>query len=213
LEAGDHLDQQTFHARYLAMPKGTRAELIGGVVFMPSPAKRRHSRMHFRVISWAEAYEEATPGVEGFDNVSNILGEESEPQPDVALTIAPDKGGQTRDVDDWMVGPPELNIEVAVSSESYDLHEKLRDYEKAGVKEYLVIVLRHKRVLWYFARKRRFVLKEPGADGILRSDVFPGLWLDPAALLRGDMKRVRTVLAQGLATPEHAAFVAKLAAK
>ncbi len=213
LEMGDRLDQPTFHARYEAMPPGTRAELIGGIVYMPSPPKLRHCRHHFLVINWVGNYEEATPGVEGSDNITDILGPESEPQPDVVLRIIPEKGGQTRSVDDWLIGPPEWIGEVAVASESYDLHAKLRDYERAGVKEYMVVALRQKRVFWFVLRQGKFVELPPGPDGILRSEVFPGLWLGPAALLRGDMRRVKEVLALGLATPEHAAFVAVLAAK
>ena len=104
LENGDRLDQKTFHQRYEAMPEETRAELIGGIVYMSSPLKRRHGRMHVRAAHWLAEYEDATPGVETFDNATNILGEESEPQPDLCLLIAPDHGGQTREEDDYIVG-------------------------------------------------------------------------------------------------------------
>jgi hypothetical protein len=50
-----------------------------------------------------------------------------------------------------------------------------------------------------------------GADGIYRSHVFPGLWLDPIALIVGDTRRLRAVLDLGFGTPEHAQFVARLA--
>jgi hypothetical protein len=48
------------------------------------------------------------------------------------------------------------------------------------------------------------------ADGIFRSRVFPGLWLHANALLQRDGVTVIEVLRQGLATPEHAAFVRQL---
>ncbi len=214
LEMGDHLDQQTFHARYEAMPENTRAELIGGIVYMPSPAKPRHGRMHGKLMGWLSMYEVATPGVEMYDNTTTILGPDSEPQPDGHLIVAPEKGGQTHvNAAGYLEGPPEWIGEVGSSTEAYDLHSKKADYERAGVKEYVVIALRQARVLWFVLRQGKFEPLAPGPDGILRSEVFPGLWLDPAAFLRQDTPRVLEVLRQGLATPEHAAWVAKLAAQ
>jgi Uma2 family endonuclease len=212
LEPGDHLDQKTFHERYEAMPEGVRAELIGGIVFMPSPLKRPHGRMHAWVMHWLVDYEKATPGTEAYDNASAILDPKSEPQPDASLLIAPAGKGQTREEDEYIVGAPELIVEVASSAEAIDLHRKRADYERAGVKEYVVVLLRQERVVWFIARNGRFEEMAPAEDGILRSEVFPGLWLDPAALLRRDGPRLLEVLGQGLATPEHAAFVATLAA-
>jgi Uma2 family endonuclease len=212
LEAGDRLDQKTFHERYEAMPPHIKAELIGGVVYMPSPLKPRHGRMHTRVMTWLGHYEEETPGVEACDNTTAILGPESEPQPDGYLIVLPTCGGQTSlNSDGYYVGPPELIAEVSSTSQSIDLHGKRSDYEQAGVKEYIVITLRKPHVYWFIARNGRFEELAPGPDGLLRSETFPGLWLDPAALLRRDGKQVRQVLQQGLASPEHAAFVARLA--
>jgi Uma2 family endonuclease len=213
LENGDHLDQKTFHARYEAMPEGTRAELIGGIVYMPSPLRTPHSRTHGRIMHWLFDYVDATPGTDAFDNATAILGEESEPQPDANLIISPEKGGQTRiNEDEYLEGAPELIVEVASSTESIDLHRKRNDYEQAGVREYVVAALRQNRVYWFISRNGRFEDLPLGSDGIYRSEVFAGLWLDPAALLRRDAARLREVLQQGLTSPEHAAFVAKLAA-
>jgi Uma2 family endonuclease len=211
LENGDHLDQKTFHARYEAMPEGTRAELIGGIVYMASPLKRPHDKMHMRASHWLLEYQDATSGTEAFDNATNILGEDSESQPDLCMLIASDKGGQTREEDEYIVGAPELIVEIASSTESIDLHGKLRDYQEAGVREYVVVALRQARVFWFVLRNGRFEELPPGGDGIFRSEVFPGLWLDPVALLRRDAARIREVLRQGLASAEHAAFVARLA--
>jgi Uma2 family endonuclease len=211
LEPGDHLDQKTFHERYEAMPPGTRAELIGGTVFMPSPLKRPHSRAHGLLYTWVSGYEDATPGTESHLTATTILDDEAEPEPDVGLLIVAPNHGQTREEDGYIVGAPEFISEVASSSEAIDLHGKRDDYERTGVREYVVVALRQQRVYWFVRRDNRFVEMQPGADGILRSEVFPGLWLDPAALLRGDRRRVLEVLRQGLATAEHAAFVARLA--
>src|SRR3712207_1018655 len=85
LEMGDHLDRTTFHARYEAMPPGVKAELIRGVVYMPSPAKLKHGRPQGKAYVWLDAYETSTPGVEAADNTTVILAEDSEPQPDACL--------------------------------------------------------------------------------------------------------------------------------
>ncbi len=211
LEAGDHLDQPTFHARYEAMPPDTRAELIGGVVYMMSPMKNPHGK-HTRNISfWLRSYELATPGVEGGDNLTTILGPDSEPQPDACLYILPEKGGQIRiNEDEYTVGAPELVVEVASSTESYDLHSKKKDYEAAGVQEYIVVALRQRQVFWFVLRDGQYRPLEARDDGIYRSKVFPGLWLDPTSLLELDGARIRAVLQQGLESPEHAEFIRKL---
>jgi Uma2 family endonuclease len=212
LENGDRLDQKTFHERYEAMPKGVKAELIGGIVYMASPLKPRHGRSHARVMTWLGVYEEATPGVEALDNTTAKMGDESEPQPDGALVIT--RGGQTHeDEDEYLAGAPELIAEIASSTESIDLHGKRVDYERAGVREYIVVAVRQRRVFAWILRGGAYVPLPPGPDGIIRSETFPGLWLDPEALLRLDTRRLLEVLRQGLATPEHAEFVKLLAAR
>ena len=122
LEAGDHLDQPTFHERYKAMPPAFRAELIGGVVLVPSPLSPGHGFHHALVMAWLVNYWIATPGTKAGDNMTTILGETSEPQPDGALIIDPASGGQTGvSEDEYITGPPELIVEVASSSASIDL--------------------------------------------------------------------------------------------
>jgi Uma2 family endonuclease len=214
LENGDRLDQKEFHARYKAMPEGVRAELIGGIVYMASPQKARHGRHQHKVLHWLGEYEVNTPGTEVLVNPTTILSEEGEPEPDGCLLILPECGGQTHeDPEEYIVGAPELIAEVSWSSESIDLNAKKTDYEKAGVREYVVVALRMKQVFWFVRRRGKFKPLPADPDDIIRSETFPGLWLDPAALLRRDMKRVLAVVGQGLASPEHAAFVAKLAGK
>lgn len=210
LREGERLDQPTFHARYEAMPPGTRAELIGGVVYMPSPLKRPHGGTHLVLGWWLVEYQSATPGVKGYDNATAIMGEESEPQPDSCLLILRPGLGQTHG-DDYIVGSPEFIGEISASSRDIDLGARKKDYEKAGVKEYVVVAVEEKRVYWFVHRQGKFEELAPSADGIYRSEVFPGLWLDPAALLGDDTNRLKSVLQQGIATPEHAEFVAKLA--
>jgi Uma2 family endonuclease len=211
LENGDHLDQKTFHERYKAMPEHVRAELIGGIVYMPSPLKPPHGRADSDVIWWLNHYRMATPGTDNVSNTTQILGPRSEPQPDACLFILPEHGGQVWfDDEGYLAGAPELVAEISSSTESIDLHAKKSDYEKAGVQEYVVTAMRRGLVYWFVRHRGKFKELTPDADGIYRSPRFAGLWLDPAALLRRDTKRLLQVLDEGLASAEHAAFVEKL---
>jgi hypothetical protein len=211
LVEGEHLEQPEFHERYKAMPPGIKAELIDGVVYMASPVSNGHSRSHGAAGYWLFHYEGETPGVEAGDNATTILGRRSEPQPDALLRILSECGGQTTIERGFIKGTPELIAEIAKSSRYVDLGPKLRDYERAGVREYIVRAFRPDDVLWFRRVDGVLVPMAPGADGLYRSEVFPGLWLDPAALLAGDLRRLRQVVDQGLATPEHAEFVTRLA--
>ncbi len=145
----------------------------------------------------------------GGDNSTLRLDLDNEPQPDGYLRLLPECGGQARLVDGYVVGAPELIVEVAASSVSYDLHDKLHAYRRNGVCEYLVWRVWDAVVDWFVLRGGRFE-PLPLVDGIYKSEVFPGLWLEPAAVLRGDPARVLHVLQQGLCSPEHAAFAARL---
>lgn len=211
LEAGDQLDQATFHQRYAAMPPEFRAELIGGQVVVPSPLRKEHGKHHALLMGWLTTYGIATPGTEPLDNATAILDAGSEPQPDAALLIEPACGGQTGvSVDGYVTGPPELIVEVASSSESIDLHAKRRAYEQAGVREYVAVLLRQQAVRWFVLQGGHYEEEQASAAGRFLSTVFPGLWLDVPALLRLDGQQLMATLRQGLETPRHAAFVQQL---
>jgi hypothetical protein len=212
LVAGERLDQPTFHERYEAMPPETRAELVGGVVYMPSPMRRDHAGTTRLVSGWLSDYQGETPGVDGGDGGTVKLDRQGEPQPDCDLRIPAEMGGQS-DVDEegYLVGAPEMVVEIARSSRAFDLGKKKDDYERAGVQEYVVVELEPDRVHWFIRRGDHFEDLLPGPDGVFRSEVFPGLWLDPEALFAKDRIRLARVLDLGLATPEHATFVARLA--
>ncbi len=195
------------------MPPGTRAELINGVVFMPGPVGPAHGIAHVPVIVWLDYYAENSPGAEALDSTTAILGWKSEMQPDAMLRILPECGGHTRDVKGFIQGPPELIVEVAEATRYIDLGPKLTDYERAGVLEYVVYALDPYEVVWFDQRQGVLERRPVPGDGIYRSAVFPGLWLDPLALVDNDGRRLRAVLDRGCATPEHAAFVAQLAAQ
>jgi hypothetical protein len=214
LENGERADQKTFHAWYKTTPKSFKAELIGGEVVVASPLKVDHSEYHAQMMLWLGHYAVETPGTRVRDNATAILGEESEPQPDGALVIEPAFGGQTQvNEEGFALGPPEFVMEIAGSSGAIDLHRKKSDYERAGVKEYVVASLRDQRVRWFVLRNGRFQDVEPDAGGVYRSEVFPGLWLDAAALMKLDGTGLIAALRLGLASPQHAVFVQDLAAR
>jgi Uma2 family endonuclease len=212
LENGDRLTRAEFERRYEAMPHLKKAELIDGVVYVPSPVRhRQHGSPHAHLIGWLFQYTANTPGVEVGDNSSVRLDLDNEPQPDALLFIDPTRGGQVRISDDGIIeGAPELVAEVASSSVSYDLHAKLHVYRRNGVCEYIVWRVLEQEVDWFVLRDGQYERMPRDAQGLVRSEVFPGLWLDPAALLRGDLATLLIVVQQGLASPEHNAFVARL---
>lgn len=208
---GQRLDRATFHERYEAMPPETRAELIGGIVHMPSPVNRRHGVADKRAFYWLAHYDRYTPGLDGGSNVTVMLDDLGEPQPDQTLLIPGTIGGRTRLVNDYFVGPPELIVEIGKSTRKKDLGIKKADYERAGVREYLFVGVNPGEIRWFILSEGRYVDLAPGPDGLIRSEVFPGLWLDPAALIADDVEPLMAALELGLASPEHAAFVARLA--
>jgi hypothetical protein len=211
LSTGDRLTQPEFHRRYELYPEDEKFELIGGIVFMASPARLRHGKYHTQLSGPLLLYESETPGVEAFSDATTILGEKSEPQPDLALRILPEYGGQSRTTKrGYVAGPPELLAEIAYSSRAIDLHLKKADYERAGVLEYLVLCVEEEQLHWFRLKSGRRILSD--SEGIYRSRVFPGLWIDGPALLAGKSARVLQNVRSGLASPEHAAFVKRLQA-
>jgi Uma2 family endonuclease len=210
LHTGDHLTQAEFHRIYEQTPEDFRAELIGGIVYVASPLKIQHGKNHTPLSTLFFVYESATCGVECGDNVTVILGEDGEPQPDLFLRILPEYGGQSRNKDDYVFGGPELAGEIANSSRSIDLHAKKNDYARYGVLEYLVLCLRERRLRWFDLHANQELSAD--ADGVIRIRCFPGLWIDVEALLARDARRLLATLDEGLGTPEHEAFVRQLSA-
>jgi len=214
LVPGDRLNRFEFERRYHAMPDCKKAELIEGVVYMPSPARLRHSQPHGRLITWIGNYVDATPGTDYADNTTNRLDYDNEPQPDVALFIEPACGGQSRiSDDDYLTGPVEFVAEVSVSSLALDRGPKLRTYERHGVREYLIWRVDDSLLEWYVLRDNGFELLPLSKDGIFRSETFPGLWLNASAMLNRDGKTVMTTLNEGLSHSDHADVVRKLEQK
>lgn len=216
LEPGDRLSRDEFEVRYAAMPKVKKAELLDGIVHMPSPTKWfDHARPHADLIWVLTHYSVFTPGVSVGDNGTVRLDTDNEPQPDVTVVIDSESGGGVEiDADGYVSGAPDLVAEVSASSVSIDLNKKLTIYQRNGVREYLVCRVLDEEIDWFVLRGGNYTRRAPDpADGLFKSETFPGLWLDAVALVRRDLAAVLAALARGLASPEHAAFVQQLAAR
>lgn len=218
LHCGDKMAQPEFHKAYCAMPEEYRAELIGGMVFEPSPLSLEHSDIHGYLVAVFLAYAGRTKGLHAGDNATVILGPEDEVQPDAFLRILPGYGGRSQNVSrrdksistkalKYVKGAPELVAEVAHSSRAIDLHFKKERYRLAGVLEYLVVCLDPERVYWFnMSNGKEFAPK----FGIFRSQAFPGLWIDGKALLRCDYPALMESVDAGMRSTEYAQFLEKI---
>lgn len=210
LQNGDSLTRDEFERRYEAMPHVKKAELIEGVVYMGSPVSIRHSEPHALLVAWLVNYKANTSGVSVGDNGTVRLDDDNEPQPDAYLRIVHPSAAQSKvGVKDCVDGAPEIVAEVSVTSTSIDMHHKLRAYCRNGVKEYVIWRVDDLAIDWMVLTRDRYV-RQSLTDGLNKSGVFPGLWLDVKAMLAGDFAKVLAVLQRGLASPEHAAFVTQL---
>ncbi len=209
LQNGDRMTRAEFHAAYDQTPEDFQAELIEGIVYVASPLRRNHGVQHVFLSALLGYYWSKTPGVEPGDNCSLFLSDDSEPQPDLYLRILPEYGGQSRTTPaDYVEGAPELLLEIAISTRSLDLHAKKRIYQRHGVKEYLVAVPLEEKLFWFDLEQNRDLEL---ADGLVKSRQFPGLWIDPVSVWQQNHAAAMATLNQGLAAPEHAAFVERLA--
>jgi Uma2 family endonuclease len=212
LENGDRLSRDEFERRYEAMPPGKKAELIEGVVHMPSPVTfEEHGAPQFDLIGLFSFYRFSTPGIRGGDNATVRLDLDNEPQPDALLFIEPARGGQLRPTTGrYVEGAPEFVAEIAASSVNIDLHAKLNAYRRNGVREYVVWRVLDGAIDWFVLRGGNYDRLAPGPDGVYRSEILPGLWLDAPAVLRADWQAALRGIQAGTASPEHAAFVQRL---
>jgi len=212
LRQGDRLTADEFERRYDAMPWLKKAELIEGVVYMQFAVSTDwHGAPHFDFVGWLSIYRAYTPGVQGGDNCTLRLDLRNRPQPDAFLRLLPAYGGQSEtSPEGYVIRAPELAAEIAASSVSYDLHDKLEAYRRNGVREYVVWRTEDRAIDWFILRNDQYDKLQPAPSGWLQSEVFPGLWLDAPALLRGDLAQVLKVAQLGVQSPEHERFVTEL---
>jgi len=212
LRPGQRLTVREFLRRWEAMPRVKFAELIDGVVYMPSPVTSDHGRAEIRVVTWLGTYIATTPVCDA-GSQSTWLMLASAPQPDSFLWIRPEYGGQSTMDGKYHAGAPELAAEICLTSAAYDLGVKKALYQTAGVREYVAILVQEEEVRWHRLVKGAYELCRPTSKGVFRSQTFPGLWLDGPALWKYDMAGLLQTLQRGLRSAEHAAFVKKLAAR
>ena len=209
LEIGDRLTRCEFARRYAARPDLKKAELIEGVVYMPSPVHLVHSGPHAMIQTVLLVYSAFTPGVRGDDNATLRLDLDNELQPDVLLRIEPEADGQSRvSADGYLEGAPELVVEVAASGASIDMHDKLHVYRRNGVREYVVWMTHEKRIEWFESTDGEYRPLPRDDEGTIRSRVFPGLRIAAGALLKEDLAGALAALEKGIGSPEHRQFVA-----
>ena len=213
LREGDRLDSAEFLRRWDAMPDLKHAELIDGVVYcMASPVFMSHGNAQRDMVIWLSHYMDATPGCDAGLETTWVMGEAAVPQPDVHMRILPEYGGQSSESGGYGKGAPELIVEISGSTVSRDLGVKLELYRSVGVREYITVLLDPRQVIWRQLVRGRYREIAPGEDGLLRSIAFPGLWLDAGALW-SKKKSIRKAVERGVKSPEHAAFVKRLAAE
>ncbi|NER48567.1 MAG: Uma2 family endonuclease [Symploca sp. SIO1A3] len=212
LENGDRLNRYEFERRYDAMSSLKKAELIEGIVYMAAALRfKSHGQPHGWMMTWLGNYEAMTSGIAVGDAPTVRLDLDNEPQPDAVLLILPEAGGQASlSEDDYIEGAPELMVEIAASSVAIDLHTKKQVYRRNGVKEYIVWQVLEQKISWFYLEQGEYVELPVDTDGIIRSRIFPGLWLAVTSVLAGNMKHVLQILQEGMQYPEHAAFVQKL---
>jgi Uma2 family endonuclease len=211
LNNGDHLTRVEFERRYAAQHHIKKAELIEGVVYMPSPVSIPHGKSHADFMTFLGVYRANTPGVHIADNATVRLDLENEVQPDGVMYIDSNKGGRSQIEENYLTGTPELMVEVAVSSASYDLHDKHRIYRRNGIQEYLILLAWEEETRWYQLVEGEYVLMEPDEEGIIKSQVFPGLYFHSEKFWVEDLAGLLKVLEGGLGSKEHEAFSAELA--
>ena len=214
LENGDRLNAHEFLRRYEAMPELKKAELIQGTVYMPPPVRlTEHAEPDNAMQGWLFHYAAYTPGTKAGAGATARLGPDDVPQPDALLRVLPESGGRSRvDAKGYLQGPPELVVEIAASSVSIDAGAKRQSYRRAGVLEYLLWRTQDAAVDWWVLEEDEYRPLVPHAQGVIRSRVFPGLWLNVPALLADEGRRLLATLERGLKDPAHAEFLARLRA-
>jgi Uma2 family endonuclease len=194
LEPGDRLTSDEFMRRYEAWPEIKHAELIEGIVYMPSPIRiPQHSEPLARMTHWLTRYwEQHSDSIQVYTPGTIRLDADNVVEPDL---FARRHEGTSRIGDDgFLYGPPELVVEVAGSSVVRDLHDKMDAYRRNGVREYIVWRTKDAAIDWFELVEGAYQRREPDAAGIIESTQFPGLRLDVAAMLEGDLAKVAAAL-------------------
>ncbi len=121
---------------YLSWPDEERCELIGGRVYSMTPAPNtKHQRIALRLGSYLERAFRDKPCEPWMAPTDVILSDCDIVQPDLFVICNPEKVK-----DRGIEGAPDLVIEIlSPATARKDRWEKKKLYEKAGVKEYILI--------------------------------------------------------------------------
>ena len=188
LDDGMRMSRSEFHRRYLER-HDIRAELLSGEVFVHSPVSaRQHSEPHNVMSTWLGMYALAHPEVMALSDPTIFLDASSAVQPDVCLVRRAPRPGEARlTADGYLEGAPPLAGEITASRAWYDLGRKKAAYEQAGVKEYIVWDTERGALHWFRLVDGHYIEVQPDAAGVIESSEFPGLRLNVAKLLAGDV--------------------------
>ena len=213
LESGDRLTRPEFERRYNAMPANVKAQLIEGVVYVASSLRHtQHGKPHSRMMTWLGVYQVFTPKVDLSVEPTVRLDLDNEPQPDAVLFIEPKAGGQIKiSREGYLEGSPELIVEIAASSAAIDTGSKKQAYRRNGVLEYIIWQSYENKLDWFVLEAGDYIQLQPDEAGMIKSRIFPGLWLAVNELLSGNMQQVLQVLQTGLGSDEHQQFIEQLA--
>jgi Uma2 family endonuclease len=194
LEGGDNLSPDEFERISGLHPEIKHAELIDGLVYVELVVGPAHGSGHAIVAGWLMAFWAGRPELQVCDNTTVRFADGSRLQPDLLLRRTESAGGRSTSTLSAIEGPPELAVEVAASSASFDLFQKKAAYERNGVREYVVWQLYDERVDWFVLRSGHYEPLIPGTDGVFESVEFPGLRLSVPHLLAGDFSGVLATL-------------------
>lgn len=188
-ENGDTMSRFEFRRRYEAHPEIRLAQLIERRVYIAGRVTVAHGTANAAMVGWLVCCTISRPNLEASIRPTTVLDLDNEVQPDTLLRRV--EGGTCRVGDDgYLQGPPELVVDVAASSVSIDLHDKMRAYRRNGVGEYIVWRTEDNVIDWFELREGDYVRREPGKDGMIESAQFPGLRLDVPAMLAHDLSKV-----------------------
>lgn len=159
------------------------------------PVRGAHSEPHADIMLWLGTYRVAHPAVRIGDNATVLLDADNEVQPDACLWRE-GRGGPRLTEEDYVEGAPQLVVEVAASSASYDLHDKMRADRRTGVQEYVVWRTLDGAIDWFHLHEGEYVRVQPAAEGVIDSETFPGLRLNVPKMLAGDLAGVLAEMAR-----------------
>jgi Uma2 family endonuclease len=208
---GDKMSQREFSKIYSKLPEPYKAELVAGIVYEPPPPTLLHSVGDLDLSALLRYYTAYTPGTQSGHDCSVILSDEDQVQPDSFLRVLPELGGQSANWRRKIKGAPELVAEVSFSSRSIDLHIKKERYAKFGVKEYIIFCVEPSLIQGLNLASGEMLPMDE--NGVIRSEIFPGLWIDARSLSTGDYKSAFETLSLGLQSSQHKAFVDLLASR